>query len=146
MQIKAASVKEYLAALPADRRKVVEAVRKVIRKHLPKGYEESVRYGMITYEVPLSRYPITYNKQPLQYAGLAAQKNFYGLYLMCLYGNAELKKGFAAGFKRAGKKLDMGKCCVRFKALEDLPLDVVAKTVASTPVEAYLKIYEASRK
>lgn len=146
MQINVANAKEYLAALPANRRKVVEAVRKVIRKHLPKGYEESVRYGMLTYEVPLSRYPVTYNKQPLQYVGLAAQKNFYGLYLMCLYGNAKLKKDFAAGFKRAGKKLDMGKCCVRFKALEDLPLDVVAKAVASTPVEAYLKIYEASRK
>lgn len=146
MQIKAASPEAYLKKLPEERRKVVAALRKLVLRHLPKGYEEAVRYGMLTYEVPLSRFPKTYNKQPLMYLGLSAQKNYYALHLMCLYGESERKKKFVAAFKKAGKKLDMGKACVRFKALDDLLLDAVAEAVASVPLEAYLKVYEASRK
>lgn len=146
MQIKASSPQAYLKALPPERRAVVAKLRTLIRRHLPKGYAEAVRFGMLSYEVPLRRFPDTYNKQPLMYVALAAQKNYYALYMMCLYGSRARMQAFEAAFKRAGKKLDMGKCCVRFKSLDDLPLEIIAETVASVPLEAYLKGYEAARK
>jgi hypothetical protein len=142
----AATVEQYLDELPADRRAVIAAVRDVIVKNLPAGYEEGMNWGAITYEVPLSRYPKTYNGQPLPYASLAAQKNYYALYLMGVYGEdgapARLLK---EGFAKAGKKLDMGKSCVRFKKLEDLPLDVIGRVVASTPPDAFIAQYERAR-
>src|SRR6185369_13191065 len=97
-----------------DRRAVVAAVRKIILKNLPKGFQETINWGMISYEVPLERCPETYNGQPLSYAALAAQKNYYGLYLMPVYGNKKLETFLRDAFKKAGKKLDMGKACVRF--------------------------------
>lgn len=139
---KAQTVPEYLAELPAERRAVIAAVRKVVRKHLPKGYVEAMNWGMICYEIPLKRYPITYNKQPLSYAALAAQKNNYALYLM---GNEETRKTLAAAFKAMGKKMDMGKVCLRFKKLEDLPLEAIGKVIASVSVDAYIASYEAAR-
>ena len=143
-QSKAPTVAAYLDELPAERRAVVSAVRDVLLQRLPAGYEERMNWGMIAYEVPLARYPDTYNKQPLAYAALAAQKNYYALYLTCAYqdGERRLRDGFAA----AGKKLDMGKSCVRFKRLEDLPLDVIGDVVASTPPDAFIALHEASRK
>jgi uncharacterized protein YdhG (YjbR/CyaY superfamily) len=143
---KAATVADYLAELPADRRKTISAVRAVVRKHLPKGYKESVGYGMICYGVPLSTYPDTYNGQPLCYAALAAQKNYNALYLMGCYGDAAQTRALKDAFKKAGKKLDMGKSCVRFKTLDDLPLDAIGKTVAATPVKAFIEKYEKARK
>jgi hypothetical protein len=143
---RAATVDEYLQELPEERRAVVAAVRKVILRNLPKGYREAMSYGMICYEVPLERYPTTYNKQPLCYAGLAAQKNHYALYLMCVYGGGELQKQFREDFQKAGKKLDMGKSCVRFHKLEDLPLDVIGRYIAKVPLTKWIEIYEASRK
>jgi len=124
----------YLASLPAERRKVVAKVRSVVKKHLPKGYVETMNWGMISYEVPLSRYPDTYNKQPLMYMGLAAQKNNYVLHMVNVYADPALRGKLEAGYKAAGKKLDMGKGCLRFKSLEDIPLDVIAEIVAATPV------------
>ena len=136
----------YLASLPPERRKVVAAVRAMIRKHLPDGYVETMNWGMLSYEIPLSRYPVTYNKQPLCYAGLAAQKNNYAIYLMNVYGHTPLHEKLVAAYKAAGKRLDMGKCCVRFRKLEDLPLDVVGEIIASTSVEKMIAVYESVKR
>jgi uncharacterized protein YdhG (YjbR/CyaY superfamily) len=135
----------YLAALAPERRAVVEAVRAVVRRALPAGYEEQVSGAMLTYVVPLARHPVTYNKQPLMYAALAAQKHHYALYLTCAYADPAQAEALRAGFARAGKRLDMGKACVRFKALDDLALDAVADAIAGTPPDAFIARYEASR-
>jgi hypothetical protein len=143
---KATTVAGYLAELPDDRRKTIAAVRAVVRKNLPKGYKEAIGYGMICYTVPLSAYPDTYNCQPLCYAALAAQKNYCALYLMNVYGDKPTAKAFRDGFKKAGKKLDMGKSCVRFKTAEDLPLDVIGQTIAAMPVKAFIEMFEKMKK
>lgn len=142
----AATPSEYLGALPADQRDVLSKLRRLIRKHLPKGYEEAINWGAITYQVPLKRLPDTYNKQPLCYAAIAAQKNYCSLYLMTAYGDPATKKALEEGFARAGKRLDMGKACVRFRALDDLPLETIARIIASTPADAYVETYQQSRK
>lgn len=142
----ATSVEEYLNELPEDRRAVVAAVRDVVLRNLPDGYKESVNWGMISYEVPLERYPETYNRQPLSYAALAAQKNHYALYLNAVYQDPGKDAWLRQEFDKAGKKLDMGKSCVRFRKLDDLPLDVIGRAVASTPPEELIATYEASRK
>lgn len=141
---KAKSVEDYLAELPEDRRQAIAAVRKVILKNLPKGYEETMQYGMISYVVPLEKYPDTYNKQALAIASLASQKNYMTLYLMCVYGNTET--WFKKRYEASGKKLDMGKSCVHFKKLDDLALDVIGETIARTPLSTFIKQYEESRK
>ncbi len=144
---KGPSVSEYLASQPEDRRKTLAAVREVIRDNLPDGYAERVgASGMILYEVPLSRYPTTYNKQPLQYVALAPQKNYYALYLSAPYASSGLLKWFTEAYRKSGKKLDMGKSCVRFKSLEDLPLDVIGQCVARVPVDDFVAMYEEGRK
>ena len=142
---KAQTVREYLAGLPADRRAAISAVRKVIRDHLPQGYEEGLLYGMVSYYVPLSRYPKTYNGQPLAVASLGSQKGHMALYLMNVYGDRELERWFTAAFRKAGKKLDMGKSCVRFRALDDLPLEVIGQAIARTSVVDFIASYERSR-
>jgi uncharacterized protein YdhG (YjbR/CyaY superfamily) len=139
----ATTVAGYLAELPEDRRKVIAKVRSVIRKHMPKGYREGMNYGMLTWEIPLSTFPDTYNKQPLQYVGLAAQKNNYAVYLQAVYGEPALEKWWRAAYHASGKKLDMGKSCVRFKTLDDLPLDVLGECIARVPVSAFLARYAA---
>lgn len=141
----AATVEEYLAELPEDRRAVVSAVRDVVRRNLPAGYRESMQYGMIGWAVPLEDYPDTYNGQPLGYAALAAQKNYYALYVMTPYMDPAQEQWLRDEFKKAGKKLDMGKSCIRFKKLEDLPLDVIGRLIASTPPKEYIARYEAAR-
>jgi hypothetical protein len=147
MQNKTAkSADEYLDDLPADRRNAIAAVRAVVRKNLPKGYSEFVSWGMINYGVPLSRFPNTGNGQPLCYAALAAQKNYCSLYLMSVYGDKKQEARLRDGFKAAGKKLDMGKSCVRFKTPDDLPLDVVGELIAAVPAEQWIEIYERSRR
>ena len=138
---KAATVQEYLDELPEDRRAVVSAVRKTIRKSLPAGYREGMLWGMITYTVPLERFPDTYNGQPLMYAALAAQKNNFAVYLTCHGPKSEERTRLEAGFRKAGKKLDMGGSCIRFKKLEDLPLAVIGDAVGSVPVEKLLARY-----
>lgn len=139
---KATTVREYLDGLPPERRDTLTAVRKVILDNLPAGYTETMGFGMIAYGVPLSRFPDTYNGQPLCYAALAAQKNYCSVYLMRVYGDPKLAAWFREEFKRAGKKLDMGKSCVRFRRPDDLPLDVIARVIASTPIEAYIGFYQ----
>ncbi|WP_433270506.1 iron chaperone [Actinosynnema sp. CS-041913] len=139
----AATVEEYLAELPADRRAVVAAVRDVILANLPPGYDEGMAWGMITYSVPLSRSGKTYNGQPLAYVSLASQKNHLSLYLMGVYGEHEQE--FRAAFEATGRKLDMGKSCVRFKRLDDLPLDVIGREVARRPVDEFVAKASAAR-
>ena len=140
-----ASIPDYLAALSPDRRKAIAAVRKVIRANLPRGYQEGPLFGMIGYYVPLSRLPDTYNGQPLCLAGLASGASYMSLHLMCVYGNAKLRASFERGFRAAGKKLNMGKACVRFKSVDDLPLDVIGKAIASASVDRYIADYKAAR-
>jgi hypothetical protein len=142
---RAATVAEYLAELPEERRAVVAALRDLVLRHLPAGYAETMNWGMISYEIPLARYPTTYNKQPLAYVALAAQKNHYALYLNCVYQSEERAAALADAFARAGKTLDMGKSCVRFRRLDDLALDAIAESVASTPPAELIAGYERSR-
>ena len=142
----AATVEEYLNELAPDRREQIESVRNVVLDKLPKGYAESMNWGMISWEIPLERYPKTYNKQPLMYAALASQKNYMSLYLMCVYTHDGTQTEFERRLKASGKKLNMGKSCVRFKTTDDLPMDLIADTVASTSVDDYIKSYEAARK
>ena len=141
---KAATVDAYLAELPEDRRAVVSAVRDVVLRNLPEGYRESMAFGMIGYGIPLERYPDTYNRQPLAYAAIAAQKNYYALYLMSAY-TGEQEQAIRDAFEAAGKKLDMGKSCIRFRKLDDLPLEALGRIIAATPPEAYIAQYEAVR-
>ncbi len=140
------SVDAYLAALPEDRRSALSAVREVITKNLPKGYQEGIQYKMIGYFVPHALYPAGYHanpKEPLPLLHLASQKGYMALYLMCVYADPELNAWFVDAYAKSGKKLDMGKACVRFKRLEDLPLEVVGKVVAKVPVAKFVERYEA---
>ena len=141
MQSNARTVEEYLRSLPEDRRAAISAVRKVILANLPKGYEECMSYGMIGYVVPHSIYPAGYHcnpKLPLPYANLASQKNHMALYLMCCYGDKVTYQWFCKAWKATGKKLDMGKSCVRFKKLEDVSLEVIGQVIARVPVKNYI--------
>jgi len=149
MQSKARTVKQYLADLPDDRREALQAVRAVILKSLPKGYEEGMQYGMIGYFVPHSVYPPGYHcdpKQPLPFAGLASQKNHMALYLMCIYGDREHEAWFRATWAETGKKLDMGKSCVRFKKIDDVPLKVIAAAIKRVPAKKFITHYESAIK
>ena len=141
----ATTVHEYLDSLPPGQRQEIETVRQLVLDNLPKGYEEGVGYGMIGYFIPRDRYPNTYNGQPLTYAMLAAQKNYCALHLMGSYGDPANAKRLKEGFARAGKKLDMGKACIRFRLADDLALDAVAEAVAAISVADYIALYERSR-
>lgn len=141
----AVSVSAYLAELPEERRAVIAPLRDLIVQHLPAGYVETMNWGMICYEVPLERYAGTSNGQPLGYAALAAQKNACSLYLMSLCEGSAREQTLREAFREAGKKLDFGKSCVRFKRLEDLPLEALAALIASTPVETFVAEHEAAR-
>ena len=142
----AATVGEYLAGLPPDRRSILSKVRDVIRRRLPKGYEEGMGFGMISYTIPLERYPDTYNGQPLCYAALASQKNHCAVYLTGAYADPDVEKAIRDGFRRAGRTLDMGKSCIRFRTADDLPLDVIGDAVASVTPDAFIARYESARR
>lgn len=137
---------EYLESLPEDRRKAISKIRSVVRKHLPKGLQEQMQYGMLAWVVPHKVYPAGYHcdpKQPLPFAALASQKNNFALYLMTAYSAPGMADWLKERFQAAGKKLDMGKSCLRFKKLEDVPLDVIGEAVARISVEEYIAIYES---
>ena len=142
----ATTIAEYLQQLPPDRRAVVTAVRDAINGCLPPGYVEAMAFGMIGWAVPLSRYPDTYNKQPLGYVALAAQKNSYSLYLNSVYSNEAAEQSLRDAYARFGKKLDMGKSCVRFRKLDDLVIDEIVRIIGATSVDAYIAQYEAVRR
>lgn len=147
MQSRAATVEEYLRSLPADRREAIAAVRKVFLDNLDRNYAEGMQYGMIGYYVPHSVFPPGYHcdpKQPLPFGGLASQKNKMSLYLMCLYGNSEQEKWFKSAWARTGKKLDMGKACIRFSKVEDLALEVIAEAIRRVPAAAYIARYQSN--
>lgn len=141
----AKTVDEYLAELPEDRRAVVSAVRDLVNRYLPSGYIEAMSWGMVSWEVPLSRYPATYNRQPLSYVALAAQKRHYALYLTACYANSAQDVVLRNAYADAGKKLDMGKSCLRFGALDDLLPEAIGAVVASTPVAAHVAADAARR-
>ena len=143
---KALTVQDYLEELTAEQRNVISKLRNFIFEHLPTGYQESMNWGMISYEIPLSTYPKTYNGQPLSYAALAVQKRYYSLYLMAVYQDAELLTALKESFLEAGKKLDMGKACVRFHQLDDLPLEAIGKLIARVTPAKYIERYEQSRR
>ena len=136
---------EYLAGLPPDRAEQIGRVRELIQSRLPEGYSEQMDFGMICYVIPLETYPETYNGHPLMYAALASQKRHMAVYLMNIYGDEETLRWFTEGYAASGKKLDMGKSCVRFKKLDDLPLELIGDAIARTPVAEYIAGYEASR-
>lgn len=140
----ASTVKEYLAALPADRRAAIQAVREVVLSNLDKDYEEGIQYNMIGYYVPHSVFPPGYHcdpKQPLPFASLASQKNHMALYLMCIYGHDEHRAWFEKAWAKTGKKLDMGKACLRFKKIDDLALDVIGEAIRRVPAASYISHY-----
>jgi hypothetical protein len=140
------TVAEFLAGLPASRRREVERVRALIRQHIPAGYEEVITKGMLVYQVPLARYAETYNGQPLWYVALASGKSYLSLHLMSVYGDAAQAKRLKDGFRTAGKKLDMGKACVHFQSADDLAQDVIATIIGSVPVERWVAIAQAARR
>jgi hypothetical protein len=121
-------------------------VRSVIRRHLPRGYEETVSKNMLAYQVPIERYSDTYNGQPLWYVALASEKSYLSLHLMPVYGSAALARKLTDGFKSAGKKLNMGKACVRFTSADDLALDAIGEIVAAVPMERWIAIARAARR
>ncbi len=151
MQSKASTVAAYLAELPPERRKAIAAVRKVVLENLDKkgGLQEAMQYGMIGYSLSHRAYPAGYHcdpKQPLPFASLASQKNHIALYLFCIYSSEEDRARFEAEWKATGKKLDMGKGCVRFKKLEDIPLEVVARAIKRATAKRFVAHYEAAIK
>jgi len=144
MQSKATTVPAYLASLPADRKAAIEAVRKVILANLDKGFEEGMQYGMIGYYVPHAIFPAGYHcdpKQPLPFAGLASQKGHMSLYIMGIYGHAPLREWFQAAWAKTGKRLDMGKACIRFKKIEEVPLEVVGDAFRRMTLKGYVSAY-----
>ncbi len=145
MQSNAKTAEEYLTELDDDRREQLSTVRNVVLDNLPDGYEEMMLFGMITYAVPLSILPDTYNKQPLMYAALASQKRHMALYLTNVYGDESVEKWFRARYIETGKRLDMGKSCVRFRKLDDLPLELVGEAIAKTPIDEFIEVYRRSR-
>jgi hypothetical protein len=141
----AATPDEYIASLPEDRREAVATVRDVINRNLPPGYEEGMQYGMIGWYVPLERFPDTYNGQPLGVAGLASQKGYISLYLNTVYGSPDEEAWFKERYAASGKNLNMGKSCLRFRRLEELPLEVIGETIARADLERTLAHYQEAR-
>lgn len=139
MQSKAASVEEYLAELPEDRRQAIQMVRQTILEYLPEGYEEAMNWGMITYQVPLKVYPDTYNKKPLMYAALANQKNHMAVYLTGIYMDENLNQDFEEKYRATGKRYDVGKSCVRFRKLDDLPLELIGESIQALSLEEFVE-------
>lgn len=146
MRSDATSVGEYLDSLPTDRREAISTVREGILRALPDGYAEEMRWGMISYEVPLAIQPDTYNGKPLMYAALASQKRHMAVYLSGVYADPEARERFEAAYRATGKRLDMGKSCVRFRRLEDLPLEVIEDAIARYPVDDFVDLYHRGRR
>ena len=141
----AKTIDEFFKALPADRRDALATVRDAINKKIPKGYEHGMLYGGPAWYVPSTRLAKTYNGQPLAIAVLGSQKNYMVLHLMAVYGDPKLDAWFRKAYVATGKKLDMGKGCLRFKTLDALPLDIVGELMTKVSVDAYVSHYEATR-
>ncbi|MEZ6036486.1 MAG: DUF1801 domain-containing protein [Planctomycetota bacterium] len=146
VQSKAATVAQYLAELPHDRREALETIRQVILANVDGDIEEGMAYGMITYSVPHRVFPAGYHcdpRQALPYAMLAAQKNHLAIYMMGLYIDVDDGRWFEKAWKATGKKLDIGKSCVRFKRVDDVPLEVLAEALRRMPSRRYVAAYQA---
>ena len=139
MKSDAKSIIEYLAKMAPERREAIEKVRETILDNLPEGFEEALNWGMITYQVPLEVYPDTYNKKPLMYAALANQKNHMAVYLTGIYMDEDLSQEFEESYKKTGKRYDVGKSCVRFRKLDDLPLPVIADSIRAMDLEEFIE-------
>jgi uncharacterized protein YdhG (YjbR/CyaY superfamily) len=142
------TVADYLDALPPDRRAAIETVRTVILANLDRDYEEGIQYGMLGYYIPHRVFPAGYHcdpKQPLPFAALASQKNHMSLHLMCVYGDEAGMKAFQQAWAKTGKKLDMGKACIRFTDADQVALNVVGETIRRMPAKRWIEVYEASR-
>ena len=142
MKSKANNIEQYLNEFPDHRKEAISIVRQTILENLPEGYDEVMNWGMITYEVPLETYPNTYNGKPLMYAALVSQKNHMAVYLMGCYMVAEVRNEFEKAYKKSGKRFDAGKSCIRFKKIDDLPLDLLGKTIASMDVNEFIELVE----
>ena len=138
MRSDATTVEEYIAELPDERAEAIRAVREAILANLPGGFEEAMNWGMITYQVPLETYPDTYNGKPLMYSALASQKNYMVVYLMGTFASEDARAAFETAYRATGKPLDVGKSCLRFKRLDDLPLDLIGRSIASETVDSYV--------
>lgn len=148
MKSRAATVDAYLAELPDDRRAALAPVRRVVLDNLDDGFEEGMQYGMIGYYVPHRIYPAGYHcdpKQPLPFAALGSQKNYLSLHLMCVYGDAEAARRFRTAWEATGKKLDMGKACIRFKRPDDLALGVLGDTIRGVTAARWIECCERAR-
>src|SRR3954465_9935878 len=141
----ALTVNQWLASVPAGRRAPINPPRDAVNEPLPQGYEETVDWGMLAWVVPLATLPNTHNGRPLMLAALGAHTKVMTVYLMTVYSDPKVRREFEIAYKRTGKKLDMGGCCVPFKKLDDLPLDVIGNTIASVAVDQYVERYESSR-
>lgn len=141
------SPKAYLDTLPDHRRAALRKLRTAINKGLPKGYKEGIQYGMIGWFVPHSQYAWGYHcdpKQPVPFASIASQKSHVGLYLFCLYTDPKAVARFSKAWKAGGRRLDMGKSCIRIKDkdLDDIPFDLITETIASIPLDQFITTYE----
>ncbi len=147
MQSKAKTVDEYIETLPEDRQKAIVAIREVVNKNLPKGFEETMGYGAMGWVVPHKLYPAGYHcdpKQPLPIMGVASQKNFISFYSMVIYSDEKLLKWFQKEWpKHSSKKLDMGKSCIRFKKPDDVPLKLLGELAAKVTPAQWIEIYES---
>ena len=140
MHSKAITVEQYLNELPNERKEALSIVRQIIVENIPDGYDEVMNWGMITYEVPLETYPNTYNGKPLMYAALASQKNHMSVYLTGCYMSLDVRNKFKKAYKKSGKRFDAGKSCIRFKKVNDLPLELLGKTIASMDVNKFIEL------
>ena len=140
MHSKAITVEQYLNELPNERKEALSIVRQIIVENIPDGYDEVMNWGMITYEVPLETYPNTYNGKPLMYAALASQKNHMSVYLTGCYMSLDVRDKFEKAYKKSGKRFDAGKSCIRFKKVNDLPLELLGKTIASMDVNKFIEL------
>lgn len=145
MRSEASTVDAYLAELPAERRAAIATVRDEILTNLPAGYEEAMNWGMITYQVPLTTYPDTYNGKPLMYAALASQKNHMAVYLTAVYADEGTRDGFLDSYRATGKRLDMGRSCVRFRSLDDLPVELIGEAIGSCDLDSFIAMNERVR-
>lgn len=150
MQSSATTPEEYIASLPDDRRVAIQQLQKVILENLPKGFSEEMQYGMLSYVVPHSLYSPGYHCNPkiaLPFMGLASQKNFIALYHMGIYSNTNLLNWFTAEYpKHSKRKLDMGKSCIRFKKMEDIPYELIGQLAARMTPEEWVELYEEKLK
>ena len=148
MKYEATSPEDYISQLPEERKEVLSKLRNIIKKNLPKGFQETISYGMIGYVVPHSKYPGGYHcdpKLPLPFMNIASQKNFVAVYHSGIYADEKLLNWFTSEYpKHAKRKLDMGKSCIRFKKMDDIPYDLIAELSAKISPDEWIDIYETN--